>query len=262
MPPPVDRDRPKMPVMSALRYIAVYRFVDIDEPAALRDRLFESAQAAGLKGTVLIAAEGLNGMLAGPAPGVRRWLADLQADPRFATLELKQHAIDRLPFQRLRVKVKAEIIRMNQPSIRPGAARAGAVDATTLERWLAAGHCDAGRELVLLDTRNAFEVEAGGFVGALDWGLARFSDFPAALAEHRGQLEGKTVVSYCTGGIRCEKAALWMAAQGLPNVLQLDGGILRWLERHPRSPHWRGDCVVFDERATVRADDVAPQLSP
>jgi UPF0176 protein len=104
---------------------------------------------------------------------------------------------------------------------------------------------------VMLDTRNAFEVDAGAFEAALDWRLHKFSDFPEALAVHAAELQGKTVVSYCTGGIRCEKAALWMAQQGLPHVLQLDGGILRYFEQTAGAPHWRGRCVVFDEREAV-----------
>jgi len=126
---------------------------------------------------------------------------------------------------------------------------------TLVARWLANGRrCDAGREVVLLDTRNGFEVDAGAFEGALDWRLAKFSDFPAALEAHRAELQGKTVVSYCTGGIRCEKAALWMQAEGLHNVLQLDGGILRYFELTQGAPHWRGGCFVFDERTSLGAD--------
>ena len=228
---------------------AAYRFVDLPDAAALRDALFRSADAAALKGTLLIAPEGLNFTLAGAPAPLQHWLEQLQADPRFAALDLKRHTHDRLPFQRLRVKLKDEIIRMNQPVVRPQAARAPAVDAATLQRWLDQGRRDDhGRELVLLDTRNGFEVDAGAFEGALDWRLEKFSDFPAALARHREALAGKTVVSYCTGGIRCEKAALWMQQQGIDPVLQLDGGILRYFEATAGAPHWRGDCFVFDER--------------
>jgi UPF0176 protein len=115
----------------------------------------------------------------------------LRADARFATIEVKTHAAHSLPFGRLRFKIKREIIRMNELGIRPQAGRAPAVDATTLQRWLDAGHCDAGRPVVMLDTRNAFEVDAGRFDGALDWRLSRFSDFPAALQAHRGRVAGQ-----------------------------------------------------------------------
>jgi UPF0176 protein len=231
--------------------IAAYRFVDITDAPALRERLFSSAEAAGLKGTVLLAPEGINLSLAGPEACLRAWLKTLVEDPRFANLEVKWHQAEKLPFGRLRVRVKREIIRMNQPTVRPLAGRAPAVDAPTLARWLQVGQCDEGRPVVMLDTRNAFEVDAGAFDGAVDWRLSKFSDFPAALAQHAAELQGKTVVSYCTGGIRCEKAALWMADAGVAHVLQLDGGILRYFEQTAGAPHWRGHCVVFDEREAV-----------
>lgn len=231
--------------------VAAYRFVDLHDCAALRERLLAGAQAAGLKGTLLLAAEGINFTLAGEPVAMQAWLDGLSRDARFADLPLKRHGAHSLPFARLRVKVKREIIRMNQAGVRPGAGRARTVDGTTLARWLAAGRCDAGRELVMLDTRNAFEVDAGAFDGALDWRLQRFSEFPAALEAHRHELDGRTVVSYCTGGIRCEKAALWMRDAGVPNVLQLDGGILRYFELVPGAPSWHGRCFVFDERGAL-----------
>ncbi|MEO5732507.1 MAG: rhodanese-like domain-containing protein [Rubrivivax sp.] len=252
--------------MSSVLVIAGYRFVDLDDGPALRSRLHHDALHADLKGTVLIAPEGINLSLAGAPTVVDTWLAALQQDPRFAALTVHRHHTPAVPFKRLRVKLKPEIIRMDQPVVRPRDHRAPAVDAATLQHWLDRGHCDAGRPVVMLDTRNAFEVDAGAFSGAIDWRLSRFSDFPAALAAHRDSLQDKTVVSYCTGGIRCEKAALWMQAQGIDAVWQLDGGIHAWL-RHtsrngdltceaPASPaiseaHWRGRCFVFDERVSV-----------
>jgi UPF0176 protein len=149
------------------------------------------------------------------------------------------------------VKVKREIIRMNMPAIRPVAQRAPAVDAPTLARWLQAGHCDDGRPVVMLDTRNGFEVDAGAFDGAVDWRLDKFSDFPAALDAHKDDFAGKTVVSYCTGGIRCEKAALVMQQAGIEHVHQLDGGILTYFEQTDGAPGWRGGCFVFDERVAL-----------
>ena len=232
--------------------VAAYRFVDLPDAVALRERLFASAQAASLKGTVLLATEGINLCLAGPTAALRDWLTGLLADTRFAELDLKTSLSATLPFKRLLVKVKPEIIRMNQPSIRPHVGRAPSVDASTLARWLDTGADDAGRPLLMLDTRNAFEVDAGRFHGAADWRLGKFSDFPQALATHRAELEGKTVVSYCTGGIRCEKAALLMAQAGVPNVWQLEGGILRYLEASG-GRHFDGNCFVFDERETLDA---------
>ncbi len=233
--------------------VSSYRFVALDDVPALRESLLYSADAAGLKGTILLAPEGINLMLAGPPSALRRWLDVLRTDPRFAGLHAKESFSDAVPFGRLRVKVKREIIRMNRPELRPAAGRAPAVDAHTLQRWLSAGHCDEGRPLALLDTRNAFEVDAGRFSAALDWRLGRFSDFPAALAAHGEALAGKTVVSYCTGGIRCEKAALLMQDAGHLHVRQLDGGILQYFESTVGAPHWQGRCVVFDARHEVDA---------
>jgi UPF0176 protein len=164
-----------------------------------------------------------------------------------------------VPFGKLLVKVKREIIRMNHPTIRPQAGRAPSVDAQTLARWLDAGVDDTGREVVTLDTRNAFEVDQGRFQGAHDWRIAKFSEFPQALLAHRAELEGKTVVSYCTGGIRCEKAALLMQDAGMSNVWQLDGGILKYFEE-TGGAHFDGDCFVFDEREALN-DTLAPVRS-
>ena len=242
---------------SSVDIAAAYRFVPIHDGLALRERLLASASQAGLKGTLLLAEEGINFTLAGAPAALQVWLQNLQQDERFASLDIKRSQAAALPFRHLRVKLKREIIRMNQPTVQPQAGRAPAVSPATLARWLAAGHCDEGRPVVMLDTRNGFEVDAGAFLGAIDWRLSRFSEFPAALATHRQALQGKTVVSYCTGGIRCEKAALWMAEQGLAHVLQLDGGVLRYFETQARggqAPHWQGECVVFDDRGAVAAD--------
>ena len=245
-----------LPILNA----AAYRFVALTDAALVRERLFDRALAWGLKGTVLLADEGINLCIAGPTGAVREWLAALQADARFAGLAPKESFSADVPFRKLVVKVKREIIRMNHPMIRPAAGRAPAVDAVTLARWLDAGVDDAGRPVVMLDTRNAFEVNAGRFRGALDWRIARFSEFPDAALAHRDGLRGKTVVSYCTGGIRCEKAALFMAEAGAENVLQLDGGILRYLEE-VGGRHFDGSCFVFDERETLD-DALAPSRTP
>jgi UPF0176 protein len=232
--------------------IAAYRFVALNDPAHWGERIRECAQRHGLKGTVLLAEEGINLSLAGVEDDTRRFLAWLRAQAPFADLAAKESRSDTPPFRRLRVKVKAEIIRMNRPTIRPATGRAPSVDAATLARWLDAGADDAGREVVLLDTRNAFEVDLGRFAGARDWRLASFGEFPQALRAHRAELDGKTVVSYCTGGIRCEKAALLMAAEGVANVLQLEGGILQYFETRG-GRHFEGDCFVFDARGAVDA---------
>lgn len=232
--------------------ISSYRFVPLPDAAALRERLAEHAQALGLKGTVLLAEEGINLFLAGPAEAVNAWLDKLRQDPRFAGLEVKESWSDTQPFKRLKLKVKREIIRMDQPlDLGPdGRGRAPALEAATLKRWLDQGHDDEGRPIKMLDTRNGFEVDHGAFENAVDWRITKFTEFPAALAAHREELAGHTVVSYCTGGIRCEKAAWLLADQLQTPVYQLEGGILKYFEQ-VGGAHYRGDCFVFDEREAL-----------
>ncbi len=239
--------------MSKVLNVSAYKFVELDELAVLRERVRSHAQALQLKGTVLLAAEGINLVLAGRAGAVREFIAWLRLDARLADLAAKESHSEEVPFRRLLVKVKREIIRMDCPQIRPQAGRAPAVDAPTLARWLDRGHDDDGQPVVTLDARNAFEVGYGRFRDSIDFGLLKFSDFPDALAARRDALEGKTVVTYCTGGIRCEKAAMLMREAGVDRVLQLDGGILEYFEQVGAS-HWLGRCFVFDEREALAAD--------
>jgi UPF0176 protein len=236
--------------LSPILNISAYRFVNIAEPLILRESIHSQAEALSLRGTVLLAHEGINLFLAGPPEAVRGFVAWLTADERFAGLEPKESWSAEVPFGKLLVKVKPEIIRMNHPQLQPAAGRAPAVDAKTLARWLDHGVDDNGREVVMLDTRNAFEVDHGRFTGAIDWRIDKFSEFPEAVRAHADSLRGKTVVSYCTGGIRCEKAALFMAEEGIDNVLQLEGGILKYFEE-TGGAHYDGTCFVFDDRRTV-----------
>jgi UPF0176 protein len=231
--------------------ISCYKFVEIADPHALRWPLLGQARACRLKGTVLIANEGLNLFVAGPAAGVRDFVDYLHADPRFADLAPKESWSDTVPFGRMNVKVKREIIRMDHPEIRPHEGRAPSVSPRQLARWLDQGHDDEGRPVVTLDTRNAFEVDHGAFEGAIDWRIEKFTEFPPAVAAHLEELRGKTVVSYCTGGIRCEKAAIHLRSLGLEQVYQLEGGILKYFEETDGAPHWHGRCFVFDGREAL-----------
>ncbi len=236
--------------------IAAYKFVALDDLPELQAATLAAAQSRGIKGTVLLAEEGINLFLAAGRTEIHDFLAWLRTDARFHDLETKESWSAAQPFRKLLVKIKPEIIRMNHPAIRPSAGRAPAVDATTLKRWLDSGHDDAGRPVVTLDTRNAFEVDVGTFKNAIDWRIDKFTEFPQALLDHRDELQGKTVVSFCTGGIRCEKAAILMQEAGVNHVYQLDGGILKYFEESGHT-HFEGECFVFDER---RALD--PALNP
>ena len=241
--------------MASVLNVSAYLFTRVEDPHGLRPLLRERAVAAGLRGTILLAEEGINLFLAGDPAEVRGFIDSLRDDPRFAELATKESWSPRQPFGRMLVKVKREIIRMDHPMIRPEAGRAPAVDPATLRRWLDRGSDDDGREIVMLDTRNAFEVDYGAFAGALDWRLERFTQFPDAAAAAAADLRGKTVVSYCTGGIRCEKAALYLREEGV-EAFQLDGGILGYFEQ-VGGAHWTGECFVFDGREAL-----APDLSP
>jgi UPF0176 protein len=236
--------------------IAAYHFVVVADPDALAACLRERATDAALLGTVLVAGEGVNLFLAGAEDAINGFLAQLCEDPRFAGLQVKYSHSAVPPFARLKVKVKPEIISFRRDGASPLRDRAPAVAPADLARWIAQGHDDAGRRVALLDTRNREEVAHGTFAGALALPIDNFTDLPEALAPHREALADATVVSFCTGGIRCEKAALWMQAQGMDNVLQLDGGILGYFEQ-VGGLGFEGRCFVFDGRVALD-----PALAP
>ena len=232
--------------------IAAYHFVAVDDPDVLAADLRASATALGLLGTVLVAGEGINLFLVGEAAAIDTFVDALRCDPCFADIRIKRSESETQPFARLKVKVKPEIISFRREEASPLRARAPAVAPTDLARWIAQGQDDAGRRLVLLDTRNREEVAHGTFDGALTLPIDRFTQFPEALAPYRAALADATVVSFCTGGIRCEKAALWMRSDGMDNVLQLEGGILGYFEA-VGGTGYDGTCFVFDERIALDA---------
>ena len=240
--------------------LAAYRFVTIDAIDTWRPLLIERCTALGLRGTILLAPEGINLFVAGTPEATREFVDYLRGDPlfegKFADLQFKESLSETQPFRRMLVKRKREIITMHKPAIKPELGRAPSVDAPTLKRWLDSGHDDEGRPVVMLDTRNAFEVDVGTFEDAIDYRITKFSEFPGIVAARRDELEGKTVVSFCTGGIRCEKAAIHMKEAGIEHVYQLEGGILKYFEE-VGGAHYRGECFVFDYRTALN-----PQLEP
>jgi UPF0176 protein len=241
--------------------ISCYKFVALPDAPDLQQPYLNQALAHQLKGTILIAEEGINFFLAGSANDVHGFVNWLRTDARFADLVPKESWSDTQPFRKMLVKVKNEIIRMNHPSIRPAEGRAPAITPATAKRWLDQGHDDEGRPVVTLDTRNQFEVDAGTFKNTLHWGITKFTEFPDAAQAHLDELQDKTVISFCTGGIRCEKAAIYMRNAGLPHVYQLEGGILKYFEE-VGSDHYEGGCFVFDERRAVDAALSATGLAP
>lgn len=239
---------------------AAYQFTPIADPPSLADHLRAWAAEAGLRGSALVAPEGINLFFAGDDAGVRSLFAQLHADPRFAGMRVKYSHSKAQPFARLKVKVKPEIISFRREDASPLTRRAPTVSPATLAHWLEQGHDDEGKRVVMLDTRNQQEVEYGTFSGALTLPIDKFTDLPAALEPHRESLTDATVVSFCTGGIRCEKAALWMHESGMYNVLQLDGGILGYFEE-VGGQGYEGRCFVFDERVALDAE-LKPLVDP
>ena len=234
----------------AVRVAALYRFAPVADPDAVRDALQAVCDAGEVRGTLLVAPEGLNGTIAGSEPAVEAVLSAIHAMPGFETLELKYAWTDALPFHRMKVRVKREIVTMGQPDLDP-AKQAGVYVAPT--NWNA---LIADPETLVIDTRNDYEGEIGAFEGAIQPNTRSFRDFPdwfrtegRALLEQTG---AKRVAMYCTGGIRCEKSTAFLKAEGVENVHHLEGGILRYLETVDEDESlWRGECFVFDERVSV-----------
>mgnify|MGYP001026360914 FL=1 len=225
---------------------AFYKFVAIADPPALRQELLALARAQAIKGTILIAPEGINATIAGPDAGIRHVLAHLRADPRFAGLVSKESYADEIPFGRLKVRLKREIVTLRRPEADPSR-RVGTY--VKPEHWNA---LIADPEVVVIDTRNAYEVGIGTFPGALDPMTRSFSEFPDFVAANLDPARHKRVAMFCTGGIRCEKASAFMLAQGFPEVYHLEGGILKYLETVPHEQSlWQGECFVFDERVAL-----------
>ncbi|WP_162254402.1 rhodanese domain-containing protein [Pelomonas sp. Root1444] len=232
-----------------LVHSSFYRFTPMPDPTGFAEWLRERGAALALGGVVLVAEEGLSAAIAGEADAVAAFEAELQTRPGLAGLHFKHNACERRPFSRFKVSVKREIVAFGVPGVSGG--NGDATDThVSPQRW---------RELladpgtVVLDNRNTFEFKLGRFRGAIDPGVTHFRDFPAYVEAHRAEWQGRTVAMYCTGGIRCEKTAAWMQAQGL-QVAQLDGGILNYLETFPDAAQdWQGECYVFDKRIAIDA---------
>lgn len=236
--------------------IAAYKFITIDDTEALRPQYQDKCNALSLRGTVLLTPEGINMFLSGTREHIDAYLDWVRADARFADLEWKESFSAEQSHKRMLVKIKKEIITMRMPLIKPELGRAPSVDPRTLKRWLDQGHDDAGKPVVMVETRNDFEVDVGTFTKTVDFRIKKFTEFPEVIARHKNDFEGKTIVTFCTGGIRCEKAAIHMQNVGYDNVYQLDGGILKYFEE-VGGDHYTGDCFVFDYRTALN-----PRLEP
>ena len=225
---------------------ALYKFVALEDFHQLREPLLDRCIAAGTRGTLLLAHEGINGTIAGSREALDEVLAYLRSDPRLADLEHKESVDDHMPFYRMKVKVKKEIVTMGVPGIDPNQ-RVG-----TYVRPRDWNELVNDPEVLLIDTRNDYEYGIGTFRGALDPRTTTFREFPAYVRATLDPRKHKKVAMFCTGGIRCEKASAFMLNEGFEEVYHLQGGILKYLEEVPEQDStWEGECFVFDNRVAV-----------
>ena len=226
---------------------ALYKFVSLPDCNAMREPLQACCDQHGVKGTLLLANEGINGTIAGTHAGIKAVLAYLRSDPRLATLEHKEALAPRMPFNRMKVRVKKEIVTMGVPDIDPNKIVGTYIKP---EDWNA---LISDPDVVLIDTRNDYEVAIGTFKGAIDPNIKSFRELPGWVNEQKMLEKKPKVAMFCTGGIRCEKSTAFMKVQGFDEVYHLQGGILKYLEQIPEENSlWDGECFVFDERVAVK----------
>ena len=234
----------------AYKVAAFYQFAALPDFRELREPLRALCAALGLKGSVLLAHEGINGTIAGSDEGIAAFVEALQHGDLFSGrldhLELKYSAADAMPFQRLKVRLKKEIVTLGDASVDPTRRVGTYVDATNWNALI------SDPDTLVLDTRNAFEVAMGTFEGAVDPGIKSFGEFKNFTAQKLDPAKHRRIAMFCTGGIRCEKASAFLLARGFAEVFHLKGGILNYLEGVPESEsRWRGECFVFDERVAL-----------
>jgi len=225
--------------------IAAYKFAELQDLPALRVRLKEACVSLGLKGSILLTPEGINLFIAGEPSAVEQLLTTLRSIPGLESLEEKRSESTEQPFNRMLVKLKQEIIAFGVEGINPARYTSPRLPAKELKRWP-----DEGRPVTLLDTRNTYEVKLGNFAGALTLPIRHFRKFPEAVDTLPEELKQAPVISFCTGGIRCEKAAPYLERAGFREVYQLEGGILKYFEECGGA-HWEGECFVFDKRVGI-----------
>ena len=234
----------------AYRVAAFYQFAALPDFRELREPLRALCAELGLRGSVLLAHEGINGTIAGSNEGIAAFVEALQRGKLFGgrlhNLELKYSTADTMPFARLKVRLKKEIVTLGDAGVDPTGRVGTYVDAAHWNELIA----DPGT--LVLDTRNAFEVAMGTFEGAVDPGIKSFGEFKDFTARELNPQKHRSIAMFCTGGIRCEKASAYLLARGFAEVFHLKGGILKYLEDMPASEsRWRGECFVFDERVAL-----------
>lgn len=238
--------------MSRIVVVALYKFVTLENYPDLRQPLLDVMLENGVKGTLLLAREGINGTIAGPRAGMDAVLGWLRSDPRLSDLDHKESLCDEMPFYRTKVKLKKEIVTIGVEGVSPNEKVGTYVEPADWNALI------SDPEVLLIDTRNDYEVSIGTFEGAIDPQTRSFREFPEYVKAHYDPAKHKKVAMFCTGGIRCEKASSYMLQQGFDEVFHLKGGILKYFEEVPlEQSRWNGECFVFDNRVTVR-HDLAP----
>ena len=232
--------------VSRIIVAALYKFADLHDYRAMQPTLLALCEAHGLKGTLLLAEEGINGTVAGSRTGIDALMSHLNADARLAGIEHKESLAETMPFYRMKVRLKKEIVTLGVPGVNPNR-KVGTYVAP--EDW---NQLIADPDVVLIDTRNDYEYGIGTFKGAVDPHTATFREFPEYVRNNLDPTRHKKVAMFCTGAIRCEKASSFMLEQGFEEVYHLQGGILKYLENVPAEESlWQGECFVFDQRVAV-----------
>ncbi|MCA6574699.1 MAG: rhodanese-related sulfurtransferase [Pseudanabaena sp. M090S1SP1A06QC] len=227
---------------------AFYHFTDLPDYEAMRTPLKEFCDAHQLKGTILLAKEGINSTIAGSREAIEALLARLRSDPRLEDLEHKESYSQGIPFQRMKVRLKKEIVTLGVPDIDPRYRVGKYVDPKDWNKLL------ADPDVIVVDTRNNYEVEFGTFKGAINPNIETFGEFPNYVQEQLNPEKHQKVAMFCTGGIRCEKASSYMLSQGFSEIYHLKGGILKYLEEvPPEESIWEGECFVFDDRVSINS---------
>ncbi len=229
----------------AIVNIAGYRFVDLPDRDSLRQPMIDACASSQLRGTILLAHEGINFFLAGDEQGIEAFLSFLDQDVRFLDIPLKRSHTTYQPFNRMNVRLKQEIISIGMDEVKPAEFTGETIAPTEFKQWL-----DEGKSVTVLDTRNDYEIRLGTFENAVDLDITSFRAFPAAIEALPEDIKDTPVVMFCTGGIRCEKASVVMLEAGFKDVRQLEGGILGYFEQ-VGGAHWNGDCFVFDHRVAL-----------
>ena len=228
---------------------ALYHFARFPDYEAWQAPLLTLMEKGQVRGTLLLASEGINGTIAGPRKGIDAILAHIRADERFEAIAWKESFSEDMPFARARVKLKKEIVTMGVPDVDPEKIVGTYVEPADWNALI------ADPDVTVIDTRNEYEVGVGTFEGAINPHTTSFREFPAYVADNMDPGRQKKVAMFCTGGIRCEKSTAYLKSQGFDEVYHLKGGILKYLEEVPEADSlWRGECFVFDERVTVDHD--------